>query len=83
VKLIAYERTTLSDWRKVYWLHVHQATIPVAVMDASGKLVMESGLETEASILFQILAGFRGNLPVRTRHGLPGCYLQNMRKAYQ
>jgi hypothetical protein len=42
VKLIACERSTLVTGEKYIGLDVHQATISVAVMDASGKLVMES-----------------------------------------
>ena len=40
-------------------LNVHQATIVVAVMDSTGKLVMESILETEAAtyrVLLVLLA---------------------------
>jgi hypothetical protein len=38
VSLIAYERSTLVTSEKYIGLDVHQATISVAVMDASGKL---------------------------------------------
>ena len=37
---------------------VHQATIVVAVMDSTGKLVMESILETKAATILQFFAGF-------------------------
>ena len=47
---------------KYIGLDVHQATISVAVMDASGKLVMESIVETKASTLLQFIAGLRGML---------------------
>ena len=43
---------------KYIGLDVHQATIVVAVMDSSGKLVMESILETKAATIFcQVLCG--------------------------
>jgi hypothetical protein len=42
---------------KYIGLDVHQATISVAVMDAGGKLVMESILETKASTVLQFLGG--------------------------
>ena len=44
-------------------------------MDASGKLVMESILETKAATLLQFLAGLRGNLSVTFEEGTwrPGC----------
>jgi hypothetical protein len=42
---------------KYIGLDVHQATIVVAVMDSTGKLVMESILETEAATILQFFAG--------------------------
>jgi hypothetical protein len=39
---------------KYIGLDVHQATIVVAVMDATGKLVMESILETKAATILQL-----------------------------
>ena len=38
---------------KYIGLRVHQATIVVAVIDSTGKLVMESILETEAATILQ------------------------------
>jgi len=38
-------------------LDVHQATIGVAVQDSTGKLVMESILETRAATILQFFAG--------------------------
>ena len=43
-------------------LDVHQATISAAVLDSSGKLVMESIVETKAATILQFLAGLRGCL---------------------
>jgi hypothetical protein len=45
-------------------LDVHQATISVAVLDSTGKLVMESILETKAATIVEFLAGLRGTLSV-------------------
>jgi hypothetical protein len=39
-------------------------TISVAVLDATGKLVMESILETRAATILQFFAGLRGRLLV-------------------
>jgi len=36
---------------KYIGLDVHQATIPVAVMDATGKVVMECNLEAKAATI--------------------------------
>jgi hypothetical protein len=49
---------------KYIGLDVHQATISVAVIDSTGKLVMESILETQASTILQFFAGLRGTLSV-------------------
>ena len=77
VNLISYEKSTLVTSEKYIGLDVHQATISVAVMDASGKLVMESIPETEASAPLQVLgwrtamvrpSGFIGRF--RRRHEL-------------
>lgn len=44
---------------KFIGLDVHQATISAAVPDSSGKLVMESIVETEAAIILQLIHGIR------------------------
>jgi len=43
---------------------VHQATISVAAMDSTGKLVMESIQETKAGTILEFLAEVRGTLSV-------------------
>ncbi len=61
---------------KYIGLDVHQATIVVAVMDSTGKLVMESIVETEAATILQFFAGLRGTLSVtfeEVKPGPPGC----------
>jgi len=50
--------------KKHIWLDVHQAMISIAVMDASGKLVMESDSGDQNPTLVQFTAGLRGNLSV-------------------
>ena len=47
---------------KYIGMDVHQATISVAVMDSTGKLIMESILETKASTILEFLGGLRGNV---------------------
>jgi transposase len=54
-----------------------QATIVVAVMDSTGKLVMESILETEATIL-QFFAGLRGTLSVTFEEGTWSAWLYDL-----
>ena len=47
---------------KYIGMDVHQETISIAVMNAEGKLVMESIIETKASIILQFIQGLRGGL---------------------
>ena len=52
---------------KYVGLDVHQATIVIAVTDSTGKLIMESILETEAATILQFVAGLRGTLYLLTK----------------
>ena len=54
---------------KYIGLDVHQATISVAVLDSSGKLVMEAILESKAQTILQFLRGLRGSLHVTFEEG--------------
>ena len=57
--IIPYERSTLVNNEKYIVLDVHQATISIAVMDSTGKVVMESILETKAATILKFFAGLR------------------------
>jgi hypothetical protein len=59
-------------------LDVHQATIVVAVMDSTGKLVMESILETKAVTILQFFAGLRGTLSVTFEEGTWSAWLYDL-----
>jgi hypothetical protein len=48
------------DSEKYIGLDVHQATISVAVMDSTGRIIMESILETKAATVVEFFAGLRG-----------------------
>lgn len=63
---------------KYIGLDVHQATTSVAVRDGSGKLVMESLLETKAEVLLQFFAGLRGTLHVTLEEGTWGTWLYDL-----
>ncbi len=54
---------------KYIGMDVHQATISVAVMDSSGKLVMECILETKAATILEFVDGLRGSLSVTFEEG--------------
>jgi hypothetical protein len=48
--------------RKYVGMDMHQASISVAVRDETGKLIIESVLETKASTILEFLHGLRGSL---------------------
>ena len=66
------------DSEKYIGLDVHQATIVVAVMDSSGKLVMESILETKAATILQFFTGLRGTLSVTFEEGTWAAWLYDL-----
>ena len=49
---------------KYIGMDVHKEAIVIAVLNQSGKLVMESVIETKASSILQFLHGLRGELHV-------------------
>ena len=67
---------------KYIGLDVHQATVVVAVRDSTGKLVMESILETEAATLLQFFAGLRGTLAVTFEEGTWAAWLYDLLKPH-
>jgi hypothetical protein len=70
--IVTYERSTLVNSEKYIGLDVHQATISVAVMDSTGKVVMESILETKAATIPEFFAGLP-DIPLYRS----GVYIQN------
>jgi len=63
---------------KYIGLDVHQATISVAVLDHSGKVVMECIVETKASTILEFLAGLRGTLAVTFEEGTSAAWLYDL-----
>ncbi len=78
VRIITYETSTLVNDEKYIGLDVHQATIVVAVMDSTGKLVMESILETKAATILQFFVGLRGTLSVTFEEGTWSAWLYDL-----
>jgi hypothetical protein len=70
------------DSKKYIGMDVHQATISVAVMDAAGKLVMESIIETKASTILEFLQGLRGSLIVTFEEGTCAAWLYALLKQH-
>ena len=47
---------------KYIGMDVHKESISIAVMNSAGKIVMESVIETKASMILQFIDGLRANL---------------------
>src|SRR6202047_4789538 len=67
---------------KYMGLDVHQATISIAVLDSSGKLVMEAILETKAETVLQFIHGLRGDLQVTFEEGTWWAWLHAVLKPH-
>jgi len=63
-------------------LDVHQATISATVLDSTGKLVMESILETKATTVLQFIDGLRGSLHVTFEEGTCAAWLHDLLKPH-
>jgi len=67
---------------KYIGMDVHQATISVAVMDSSGKLVMECILETKAATILEFMQGLHGSLSVAFEEGSSAAWLHELLKPH-
>src|ERR1700726_179107 len=63
---------------KYIGMDVHQATISVAVMDASGKLIMECLLETKAATIVEFIQGLHGTLALTFEEGTSAAWLHDL-----
>jgi hypothetical protein len=63
------EATQMSRETKYIGMDVHKEAIVMAVLNDSGKLVMESVVETKASCILQLIHGLRGELHVTWEEG--------------
>ena len=56
-------------------MDVHKDSISLAVRNAAGKIVMESLIETKASMILQFIDGLRGDLHVTFEEGTSAAWL--------
>src|SRR5213080_5469804 len=63
---------------KYIGLDVHQSTISVAVLNAEGKLVMQSVIATTATAVLDLLKGLRGVLHVTFEEGTYSAWLYDV-----
>jgi transposase len=67
---------------KYIGMDVHKEAIVIAVLNDSGKLIMESVVETRASSLLQFLHGLRGELHVTLEEGTWAAWLYDRLKPH-
>ena len=60
---------------KYIGMDVHKEAIVIAVLNGSGKLVMETIVETKASSIVQFIHGLRGELHVTWEEGTWAAWL--------
>jgi hypothetical protein len=67
---------------KYIGMDVHKEAISVAVLNSSGKLVMECTIETKASTMLDFLKGLRGSLHVTFEEGTWAAWLYDLIKPH-
>ena len=67
---------------KYIGMDVHQATISVAVLDSTGKLLMECILETNAATILQFIQGLHGSLFVTFEEGTSATWMYDLLKPH-
>jgi len=65
---------------KYIGMDVHKESISIAVMNSAGKIVMESVIETKASMILQFLDGLRGDVQVTFEEGTSAAWLYDLLK---
>jgi len=63
-------------------MDVHKDSISLAVRNAAGKIVMESLIETKASMILQFIDGLRGDLHVTFEEGTSAAWLYDLLKPH-
>src|SRR5271170_4916979 len=70
------------DSVKYIGMDVHKEAISIAVLNSSGKLVMECTIETKASTILDFLKGLRGSLHVTFEEGTWAAWLYDLIKPH-
>ena len=67
---------------KYIGMDVHKESISIAVRNAAGKIVMESVVETKASMLLDFIHGLRGEVHVTFEEGTSATWLYDLLKPH-
>ena len=70
------------DSTKYIGMDVHKEAISIAVLNSSGKLVMESIIETKAITILQFIQGLRGSLHLTFEEGTWAAWLYDLIKPH-
>ena len=70
------------DSKKYIGMDVHKEAISLAVLNSSGKLVMEGIIETKASSILQFFEGLCGSLQVTFEEGTWAAWLYDLLKPH-
>jgi Transposase len=70
------------DSKKYIGMDVHKESISIAVMNGAGKIVMESVIETKASMILQFIDGLRGDVQVTFEEGTSAAWLYDLLKPH-
>jgi transposase len=73
---------TPTESKKYIGMDVHKESISIAVMNSAGKIVMESLIETKASMIRQFIDGLRGDLQVTFEEGTSAAWLYDLLKPH-
>jgi transposase len=67
---------------KYIGMDVHRESISIAVMNSTGKIVLECVIETKASLILQFIDGLRGELHVTFEEGTCAAWLYDLLKPH-
>jgi transposase len=70
------------DSAKYIGMDVHKESISIAVMNGTGKIVMECVIETKASMILQFINGLSGDLHVTFEEGTWAAWLYDLLKPH-
>jgi transposase len=70
------------DSVKYIGMDVHKESISIAVRNGAGKIVMESLIETKASMILQFIDGLRGDVHVTFEEGTSAAWLYDLLKPH-
>jgi transposase len=70
----------MTSSSKYIGMDVHKESISIAVRNSAGKIVMESVIQTKASMILQLMDGLRGEVHVTFEEGTWSAWLYDLLK---